>query len=392
MALDRGARATRRSVAAVFFVQGFLFASWTAHIPHIKAHLHLGDGGLGVALLAAPAGSILAMFVVARLLPTRGSRQLVRGALVGYCLAGLVVGLSSSMLFFFLAFLFWGFFLGALDVSMNAQAVSVEAASSRRLMPGFHGSWSLGSLLGAGAGVIGVGLGWSLSEQIAIFAIPLLIAALGLSRGMITDRHAHAPAGQSAPAERSALRNPAILVLGVIVLLDMLCEGAVADWAAVYLRDSLHTTSVVAGLGFTLYLLTMMITRFSGNRTATRFGVPRILPALALLAAIGATLGLIVNRPWSVLAGLMCLGVGLALIVPLAFSACGHVPRVHAGKAIAAVSGIGYSAYVVGPPLVGGIANWSSLRTAFFLIPLLIVGIAVATFFSSALRSEALEI
>src|SRR6202167_1560197 len=124
----------RNSVVAVFFVQGFLFASWTAHIPHMKAHLNLGDGSLGVALLGAPVGSMLAMLAVSRLLPKFGSRRVVRVALVGYCLAGPLVGLSTSLVTFFVAFLLWDIFQGSLDVSMKAQAITVEGRVGRRLM------------------------------------------------------------------------------------------------------------------------------------------------------------------------------------------------------------------------------------------------------------------
>jgi MFS family permease len=379
------ASATRNAVVAVFFVQGFLFASWTAHIPHVKAHLNLGNGSLGLVLLGAPIGSILAMFLVSRLLQRLGSRTLVRAALLGYCLVGPLIGLGHSVVLFFLAFVLWGFFSGSLDVSMNAQAITAESRAKRKLMPGFHGSWSLGSLMGSGAGVLGVGLGWSLSTQLLIFAIPFLLIAGWFTTKMIPDHHVAVDGVASPP--RSTVWRRAVVVLGLIVFLDMLSEGAIADWTAVYLRDSLHTTAVVAGLGFTAYLLTMMLTRFAGNLVTNHFAVHRVVPTFAAFAAVGSALGLWIDHPWSVLASSMCLGIGLALTVPMAFSACGHIPGVHAGRAIAAVSGIGYSAYVLGPPLIGGLATLSSLHTALFLIPVLLAGIALATAKSSALRT-----
>ena len=124
---------------AVFFVHGFLFASWTAHIPELKQHLGLSDGRLGLALLGAPIGSVLAMVVAARILPRVGSRTMVRLALLGYCVSGPFIGLTGSFGTFFVAFLLWGFFQGMLDVSMNTQAITVERFSGRVLMPGFHG-------------------------------------------------------------------------------------------------------------------------------------------------------------------------------------------------------------------------------------------------------------
>jgi MFS family permease len=375
----------RNSVVSAFFVQGFLFASWTAHIPHIKDHLHLSDGSLGIALLGAPIGSMLAMLAVSRLLPKFGSRRVVRVALVGYCLAGPLVGLSTSLVTFFIAFLLWGIFQGSFDVSMNAQAIAVEGRVGRRLMPGFHGSWSMGSLAGAGVGVLGVGLGWSLSEQLLIFAVPCLFVVGWLSTRMIPDDQAQVNTESSGKVRWSLLQK-AIVVLAAIAFADMFCEGAVADWTAVYLHGTLHTSAVVAGLGYATYLLIMMTVRLLGNKVMNRFPVYLALPLLAMVGAVGLAVGLIINRPASVLVGFMCLGAGLALVVPMVFSACGHIPHVHPGTAVATVSACGWTGFVLGPPLIGGIATLTSLRTALFLLPLLTAVVVVATGTARVLR------
>jgi MFS family permease len=379
----------RNAVIATFFVQGFLFASWTAHIPHMKDHLHLGDGALGIALLGAPVGSMLAMLAVSRLLPKFGSRRVVRVALVGYCFAGPLVGLSSSLVTFFIAFLLWGIFQGSLDVSMNAQAIAVEGHVGRRLMPGFHGSWSMGSLAGAGVGVLGVGLGWSLSEQLLIFAVPCLFVVGWLSTRMIPDDRARVDGSSDPKAKaRWTLLQKAIVVLAAIAFADMFCEGAVADWTAVYLHGTLHTSAVVAGLGYASYLLIMMTVRLLGNQVMNRFPVYFALPLLAIVGTVGLGVGLIINRPASVLVGFMCLGAGLALVVPMVFSACGHIPNVHPGTAVATVSACGWTGFVLGPPLIGAIASLTSLRTALFLLPILTAVVVAATATARVLRSE----
>jgi MFS family permease len=387
--ISNAGRWMRNGVVAVFFVQGFLFASWTAHIPHIKDHLHLGDGSLGIALLGAPIGSMLAMLAVSRLLPVFGSRRVLRAALVGYCLAGPLVGLSTSLVTFFLAFLLWGIFQGSLDVSMNAQAIAVEGRAGRRLMPGFHGSWSMGSLAGAGVGVLGVGIGWSLSEQLLIFAVPCLLVVGWLSTQMIPDDQARVESSSGLREKtRWSLLQKAIVVLAAIAFADMFCEGAVADWTAVYLHGTLHTSAVVAGLGYAAYLLIMMTVRLLGNQVMNRFAVHVALPLLAIVGSLGLGVGLIINRPASVLVGFMCLGAGLALVVPMVFSACGHIPNVHPGTAVATVSACGWTGFVLGPPLIGGIASLTSLRTALFLLPLLTAVVVVATGTTRVLRGE----
>jgi MFS family permease len=332
---------------------------------------------------------MLAMLAVSRLLPKFGSRRVVRVALVGYCLAGPVVGLSTSLVTFFLAFLLWGIFQGSLDVSMNAQAIAVEGRVGRRLMPGFHGSWSMGSLAGAGVGVLGVGLGWSLSEQLLIFAVPCLFVVGWLSTQMIPDDRARDESSSgSMEKARWSLLQKAIVVLAAIAFADMFCEGAVADWTAVYLHGTLHTSAVIAGLGYAAYLLIMMTVRLLGNKVMNRFPVYLALPLLAIVGTVGLGVGLIINRPASVLVGFMCLGAGLALVVPMVFSACGHIPNVHPGTAVATVSACGWTGFVLGPPLIGAIASLTSLRTALFLLPILTAVVVAATATARVLRSE----
>ncbi len=378
---------SRAALVGVFFVHGLLFASWTAHIPQIKDHLGLDNGSLGLVLLGAPLGSVLALVIVGRILPVTGSRLLVRVALVGYCLSGPIVGVSGSLVSFFLAFLLWGFFQGALDVSMNTQAVSVEQRSRRVLMPGFHGSWSVGALAGALIGALAVGLGLPLASQLLLLAVPGLIVVGWLTTRMIPDSQSvRTASGAGLSTDSVRLWQRTIIVLGAIAFADMLCEGAAADWAAVYLRGPLHAAPMVAGFAFAGYALAMVTVRLSGNRLVTRYSGNRLIPALAAIATIGFTTGLLIDRPASVLLAFGLLGAGLACVVPTVLSAAGGVEGIHPGRAVAAVAGCGWAGFVVGPVVVGGVASWTSLRGALFLIPMLTAFVTLATFSSRVLR------
>jgi MFS family permease len=380
----------RLAVIAVFFVHGFLFASWTAHIPALQRHLGLSDGRLGLALLGAPIGSILALALAARTLPRVGSRPMVRLALLGYCVSGPFIGLTNSFDAFFVAFLLWGFFQGTLDVSMNTQAIAVERMSGRVLMPGFHGSWSSGALVGAVTGAAAVGLGVSLSAQLLLLAIPCLAVVGWLTARMIPERRGEDDRSSSdtSPDGRRGVLHGALIVLGGIAFADMLCESAAADWAAVYLRNSLHTVPVVAGMGFAAYSLAMLVVRLSGNRLYSRFAVERVLPLLAVVATLGFVGGLIIARPVSVLIGFALLGAGLGSVVPMTLRAAGAVGSVNTGRAVATVAGCGWAGYVVGPVVIGTIASATTLHVALFLIPVLTGIVAVATFKVKALRGS----
>jgi len=365
-----------------------LFASWTAHIPHVKAYLGLTDGTLGFALLGVPAGSVLALLVVARLLPIFGSRLLVRMTLAGYCAAGPLVGLARSAAELFGALMLWGAFQSTLDVSMNTQAISVERQARRALMPGFHGWWSIGAFAGAAAGTAGVAIGLSLSDQLLLLAIPCVLVAGWLSLRMIpdlppeADRASHPAAGQ----RRRTGAWVIIAVLGAIAVADLLCEGAAADWAAVYLRTSVGTGPAVAGLGYTTYSLAMVAVRLAGNRLLDRYTARRLLPALAVVASVLFGAGLAVNDVPVVLVGFAGLGVGLAVVIPVIFSSAGRVPGINSGTGVALVSAFGWAGFVGGPVLIGQLADATSLRLALVAIPLLTAAIAVSTAICKAVR------
>ena len=257
-------------------------------------------------------------------------------ALLGYCIWGPFIGLTGSLGTFFVALLLWGFFQGLLDVSMNTQAITVERFSGRVLMPGFHGSWSSGALVGAVTGATAVALGVSLSSQLLILAAPCLVVVGWLSTRMIPDRRVgdDPESSKGSRKEHNGVLQGELIVLGGIAFADMLCEGAAADWAAVYLHNSMHAVPFVAGMGFAIYALAMLAVRLSGNRLFTRFAARHLLPLLAAIATLGFAGGLVIARPVSVLIGFALLGAGLGSVVPMTLRAAGAVGNVNTGSAV----------------------------------------------------------
>ena len=367
----------RSAVVATFVAHGLLFASWTAHIPQVKAHLGLSDAALGLILLATPVGSVLSMVITGRLLPAHGSRRLIRVCLLGYCAAGPLVGLADSRVLLAAALFTWGAFQGSLDVAMNTQAVAVQNAQGRHLMPGFHGSWSVGSFAGAGVGTLAVALHVSLTPQLLVLAFPVLGAFAVLSGSMI----GHDDAGDRDTARASGRSHlpRAAFALGAIAFATMLCEGATADWSAVYLRGSLHLNGGISGLGYATFAFTMAAVRLGGGRLLAAVHPNRLLPALATVATLGMTVGLITDDPLTALIGFACLGMGMALVIPTVFTAAGRLPGLPEGVGIAAVSAFGWAGFVCGPPLIGQLASVGGLRAALAVIPTLAFAITIAT-------------
>jgi len=382
----RRARRAQAAVIATFFVHGLLFASWTAHVPHVKAHLGVDDGTLGLALLGVPIGAVSAMACSAVLIPRFGSRVLVRVCLVGYCFAGPLVGVAGSVWGLFAALFLWGAFQGALDVSMNTQAITVEKRRGRPLMNGMHACWSMGAFAGAGIGTLSVAAGIELAPQLLVLGTAAVLAAGWLSTSLLLDLVEPPDSGSGEPAAGRRFSS-AMLPLGAVAFASMLCEGAAADWSSIYLRDSAHGSAAEGGLGYTAFTLAMVAVRMLGNRLLDRFGAVRLLPALALVATVGFGTALAIGSVGAGIAGFFLLGLGVGSVVPTAFSAAGRLPGVHPGVGVAMVSGLGWAGFVCGPPIIGQLADVTSLRTALVLIPVLTTCIAAATTRSRTGRS-----
>jgi MFS family permease len=378
----------RIAVTVVFVAHGLLFAAWTAHIPEVKAHLGLTDGTLGFALAGPPIGSVLATLASSWLLPRLGSRRIVQITLIGSCLAAPLVGLTGNLASLFAALFLWGAFQGTLDVAMNTQAIAVERTGRQVLMSGLHGGWSVGSFVGAGIGALAVVAGVSLSlQQLALGSILLLVA------GLLTTRMLPASAERSDRLDvdqrgsgSSSRWSGGMVQLGAIAFAAMLCEGATADWAAVYLSGPLHASGVVPGLGYAAFALAMVTVRLSGNRLLTRFRADRLLPILAAIATLGFATSLVIGQPIVSLLGFGCLGIGLGSLIPAVFSAAGRIPGLHPGTAVATASACGWAGFVLGPPLIGRLSALASLPVALGVLPLLTAFIVVGARTSVALR------
>ncbi|WP_375475712.1 MFS transporter [uncultured Jatrophihabitans sp.] len=378
------------AVAAIFVSHGLLFASWTAHVAQVKARLGIGDGTLGVALLGAPIGLVSAIGVAGWAVPRFGSRSLVQVALLGYCLSGPLVGLADSVPTLFAALLVWGAFMGLLDIAMNSQAITVERSTGRALMNGLHGGWSIGAFAGAGLGTLGVAVGLSLTIQLAVLGVLLLLGVGWLTVPLLGDRDGPrgAPASAGGAAGRQPIDRPdrtgrrlsaTALLLGAIAFSSMLCEGAAADWASVYLRDSLGSAAVVAGLGYTSFALAMVTVRLLGNRLLGRFRAGLLLPTLATTAAVGFALALAIGVAPAAIVGFFLLGAGLGTVAPTAYSAAGRLPNLPPGVGVAVVSGLGWAGFALGPPLIGQLADAFSLPAALVAVPVLLAVIAIGT-------------
>ena len=370
-------RRAKVAVTVVFVAHGAVFSSWAAHIPHVKAGLGLSDAALGTALFGAPLGSVVATLLSHWALPRWGSHRLIPLTAAGYVAAGATVGLARSAAWLFTALAVWGLFHGALDVAMNTQAGTVERLARAPIMARFHGMWSVGALAGAVIGAVCVSAGVGLTVQLTCLGLVVLIVVEALTRRLIPDS-ADTPAASSGPTQGSrAWMTPTVAILAAVSFASFLCEGAATDWSANYLRNVVGAGPSVAALSYAAYTCAMVITRFGAPRLHTRVSGRRLLPALALVAVVGMSVTLATANAWTGVLGFAALGVGVALLIPTAFSAAYGASG--AGSAIAIVAATGWVGYLLGPPLIGHLSARVGLSAALVTIPVMmsIVGIAI---------------
>ena len=367
-------RRARFAALVVFFLNGFGFASWVVRIPAVQEELGLGEGALGLALLALAGGALATMIFTGGLVHRLGSRPLVgvAGSLFGLSLV--LPALAPSLPFLVLALLVAGAWHGALDVSMNAHAVAVDKAYRRPIMSSFHAAFSLGGLAGAASGGLlsswGVGVGAHLSGVAVLSALAVAVAYRALL-----------PAGadRGGADEGPAFVRPtrAMAGLGFIAFCVLLGEGAMADWSAVYLGSTLGTGPGLAAAGYAVFSLMMAAGRLCGDRLAKKMQPARLVRAGATLAAAGLGLSLAVGHPVVALAGFACAGAGFSVVFPNALSAAGRSGEMPAGMAIAAVSTAGYFGFLVGPSAIGFVAEFAGLGGALYIVVLLSATVAL---------------
>ena len=358
-------RFPRVGVGTVFFLNGFVLASWVPYIPLVKRAHGLGDGTLGGVLLAMAVGAVAVLPLAGWLVSRVGSRQvtLLAAATLAMALPLPVLAPSAALVAAALALL--GAANATLDVAMNAQGVAVEAALGRPLLSSFHGLFSLGGLVGAGVAV------GTMSTGVAA-AAHVVAVTLGSLATLIAMRGALLPAPPS-----DTLRGPVfawpprrLLGLGGLSFCALLAEGAMGDWSAVYLHEDLGASPALAGAGFAAFSLAMAVGRFSGDHLAARLGPVRLLRLSGGLAAVGLAAALVVGRPESAIVGAGLVGLGLANSVPVLFGAAGRMPGIAPGTALAAVATTGYGGFLAGPPALGLVADAVGLPAALGLVAL----------------------
>lgn len=357
------AGSARWACAYFFAINGLVHGSLMARIPALKMQAGLDEGTLGQALLCLGLGALTAFPLTGILQRWLGSRRIVIGGGLLLLFAFPLVGLAYQWLSFALAMYLIGLASGAMDVAVNTQSVEVERALRRPTLSLLHGMYSLGGLVGAlgAAALVALSPVW----HFILLAVIALIFLLPGGKRLLPDEHMPARTHKG-----SGLRLPpmAVVGLGLMALCSFVSEGAIADWSALLLHDVKNASEGLSALGYAAFSATMVFGRLFGDRLRVRFQDHSLVRALGGLATLGMVVALLAPDAIISIIGFALAGLGLSIIVPILFSAAGNRPGIDPGVGVAAVATLGYGGLLMGPPLIGLLAQAVGLKLALLSI------------------------
>jgi predicted MFS family arabinose efflux permease len=354
-------RRARISVSLVFLIHGILVSNWLSRIPAVQAKLNLSVGILGATLLATAAGALIAMPLTSKLVGRFGSARVTRISTLGLCICVVLPGLAWNAAVLAAALFVYGAAAGLMDVAMNTEGVAVEAAYARPVMVSFHALFSFGGMLGSLMGSVAAARSIAPQWHLAAVGAVLAAASIPVCRHMLVNTSEPLPD----PGSTRELLGP-LIGLGVVAFCILLGEGAMADWSAVYLGQ--FSGAGVAPLGYAVFSLSMALGRLGGDWFHLRLGSVATVRWGGALAAVGLSIALLAGGVPVTLAGFACAGWGFSAIFPILCSVAGKKAGDKPQAGIAAVTATGYLGFLVGPPVIGFLAQASSLRTALLLV------------------------
>ena len=368
--MDLALRRARIAVTITFIINGFSAGSFVARIPDFKRILDISNGTLGLSLLFVSAGVFLALKPAGKYSAKYGSQPIIFFSTIAIALSYLLLGALFSLTWFWITLFIFGFVLAAQDVSMNAHAVVVEQRAGRRLMSVFHAMFSVGTLFGGILGGVFSQLEITPLTQGSSLALLYIVAAL-LVRPLFLPASADT---HHFGDEKRAKHPPIFAILGLFGLFAALSEGAAGDWGGVLARETFGASPFISTLPYIVFCTAMIIGRLSGDYLAHRFGASKVIAAGGVIAGTGLSAGLLIGGVPAIMVAWFLLGIGLSVVIPLMFSAAGTIALtkysgvIAPSEAVAKVSGVSYFGFVIGPPLIGFIADAFELRWTLILL------------------------
>ncbi|GGG90779.1 MFS transporter [Parapedobacter pyrenivorans] len=365
----------RIAIGAAFFSYGLCFASWASRIPDIKNTLQLSEGQLGMVLFALPIGTLISLPLAGWVIGRVGSKRIVviTAALYALLLVGIgywdhSYGLIANLVLF-------GAAGNLLNISVNTQAVALGKHYEKPIMGAFHGMWSIAGFVGAGIGALMINSFIVPIHHFMIISSAALLGIFGIATYLISNDQPQ----QQKKESLFAIPDKPLAILGAIAFCAMIGEGALYDWCGIYMEEVVQVEKHLVGYGLSAFLFSMAAGRFLSDWTVRRFGAKTTLIFSGVLSSIGLLLSVIYPHFGMVIVAFLLVGIGSSAIIPLVYSLAGRSGRLSPGAALAAVTTIGFCGFLIGPPAIGLIAEFTGLRTAYALIASMGVFIVILT-------------
>jgi MFS family permease len=354
---------TRVMVAIFFFVSGFGFFTWASRIPTIQQELHLNEAQLGAVLFALPIGLMGTLPLTGVLLSRFDSRRIMIIGAVCFNLMLCAIGFATQTWQLAIVLVCFGCSRNLFNISANAQSIGVQSLFDRSIIARFHAVWSLAGFGAAALASLMVSL--SIPPSWHFLGVGLVLTALCWYAwpGTLPQK----------PASRErrpwfALPDKTLAKYGLISFASMACEGTMLDWSGIYFRKAVHASREGATLGFTAYTIAITLGRLMGDRLANRYGIRTMLTYSGALIGLGLLTSALFPYPLTAGLGFILTGFGVSCVIPMVFSMAGRSTGMSSGSAIAAVSTVGYLGFLIVPPLVGSVAQFAGLRSAYTMM------------------------
>jgi MFS family permease len=364
----------RAAVSSLFFLAGLCFSSWAARIPDLQVKFQLSEAQLGTLLLGLPVGSLIALPLAGWAVHKYGSRIVIILGSLGYLVFLPLIGFSGSLWMLIPVVVVFGMIGNVMNISLNTQALGLEDEYGRSILAAFHGVWSLAGFVGAGIGALMIYL--DIIPQFHYLIVSLLVFLILFSAyRFIKDGKDNADSGGL------VLKKPDDLLLriGGIAFLGMLSEGCMFDWSGVYFKKTVQIDAGFVALGYVSFMGAMATGRFVSDRLTNRFGKIPVLRWSGGLIFLGLVISVLFPLPVTATIGFLLVGLGVASIIPVSYSIAGRSKLYSPGIALAMVSTISFFGFLLGPPLIGFIADILSLKASFTIIAFAGLGIVLLT-------------
>ncbi|WP_100915801.1 MFS transporter [Pseudoalteromonas spongiae] len=350
-------------VALVFIFNGLLFGAWASRVPFIKESFGFSEMQLSALLLLLAFGAISSFAVAGSMADKVGASKLSFWLCILYPFPFALISLSENILLLAISLFLFGWVHGAMDVSMNSWGTSIEKQSKKILMPFFHAMFSFGAGLGAASGVLAA------TYHTALFTHFIIVSFLVIPICWWLRKHKHLSAVDGVNKVKKAsfsFPKGSLLVVAMVAFSCALGEGAMADWASIYMSSEINSSHAQAALAYTVFSIFMVLTRLSGHKIIEILGIVNTVRLCSISSMLGALLLVVINNTYVSLFSFSLLGIGYAILMPLAFSKAAKINENNAGAAIASIAMFAYGGMLLGPVLIGVLAEFLSLKTAFY--------------------------